>query len=69
MAIKKYLRTDSDCCLLYKNEQFSNYGDCTALIHEVFEAYVFKGKCGTYECPFYKKSEDSIRIGEKEKRL
>ncbi len=57
MAKRKWMRTDSDCMLLYRNEQFANYGECQALIYEAFEKYVFKGQCGTRECPFYKQME------------
>lgn len=54
MTIFGYLRTDSDCKLLYRNEQDSRTGECQALTHEAFKQYVLKGKCGTDGCPFYK---------------
>lgn len=57
MARRRYLRTDSDCILLYRNNQFDRYGECEALIYEEFEKYVFKGQCGTDACPFYKPKE------------
>ena len=56
MTIRKYLRTDSDCLLLYRNETDSRTGECQALIYTAFEQYVHKGKCGTDKCPFYKKN-------------
>ena len=54
MTIRKYLRTDSDCILLYRNEQNAKLGECQALIYTAFKSYVRKGKCGTDGCPFYK---------------
>lgn len=56
MTIRNYLRTDSDCILLYRNEQNAKLGECQALIYTAFEQYVLKGKCGTDGCPFYKKN-------------
>ena len=66
MAVTKYIRVNSDCCLFYKNEQFQNYGACTALRSEDFKEFVFKGECGTCKCPFYKRNENSIRVGNAE---
>ena len=60
MTIMKYLRTDSDCILLYRNETDSRTGECKALIYTAFEQYVHKGECGTDKCPFYKKSEKQL---------
>lgn len=68
MATRKYLRTNSDCCQLYRNKQFEKYGECESLSYEAFEQYVFKGKCGTYECPFYKQNKANIRTGKSERQ-
>ena len=57
MSNHNYLRTDSDCLLLYRNEQNAKLGECQALIYTAFEQYVLKGECGTDECPFYKQKK------------
>lgn len=66
MTIRKYLRTDSDCMLLYRNETDSRMGECQALIYTAFEQYVLKDKCGTDKCPFYKKIEKAVKAGNTE---
>lgn len=61
-----YIRCSSNCCLFRRNEAFEKYGTCTALHDDAFTEYVHLGKCGTYECPFYKRNENSIRVGNAE---
>lgn len=48
-------------CILYsKNDRAFKYG-CKALKDEAAKEMICTGKCGTYECPFYKESEDERR--------
>lgn len=65
-----YIRCESDCvCIRRPDYETDRFGICDGLNYEAFKEYVYKGICGTYDCPFYKKSGTAVRIGRTEHEL
>lgn len=48
------------CILQSDNKKAFKYG-CRALKDEATKEMITTGKCGTYECPFYKESVGECR--------
>lgn len=57
----KLYRVSSDCMHLHYKDERRHYGYCEILKESAFKEYVFRGQCGTAECPFYKQKKLEVK--------